>query len=222
MEGGSAGGSAGAASAGSADGGGSKPRGSKPRGSASSGADAGCRVASRATKPGIDDRAGGGLVACRIAGDDDRHRSRRIGLDGTAVATWATVARLGAVRRKGTPQFVDRGATLTPAQAPRHRTRRESSPRRRRDPGRTWTDDHRAPVGGLPERGAPGRQPASGAGTVWNRPGSASPGSTRISAAGRSPSVARPRGPSSVSESSDSDLDRIVTCAPGVRALASR
>ena len=52
--------------------------------------------------------------------------------------------------------------------------------------------------------------------------GSASPGSTRMSAAGRRPSVARPRGPSSVSESSDSERARIVTGAPGFSARASR
>ena len=55
-----------------------------------------------------------------------------------------------------------------------------------------------------------GAQPPSGAGTLWNRPGSASPGRTRISAAGRRPSVARPRGPSRVRESSDSLRARIV------------
>ena len=37
-------------------------------------------------------------------------------------------------------------------------------------------------------------------GTRWNRAGSAAPGSTRIKAAGRRPSVALPSGPSSVSE----------------------
>ena len=61
-----------------------------------------------------------------------------------------------------------------------------------------------------------------GAGTRWKRPGSASPGRTRTSAAGRRPSVARPRGPSSVSESSDSLRARIVMWAPGVSARASR
>ena len=45
-------------------------------------------------------------------------------------------------------------------------------------------------------------------GTRWNSAGSASPGSTWTSAAGRRPSVARPRGPSSVSESSDSERAR--------------
>ena len=64
--------------------------------------------------------------------------------------------------------------------------------------------------------------PASVAGTWWNRPGSASPSRTRMSAAGRSPSVARPRGPSRVSESRLSDRARTVTCAPGVSARASR
>ena len=54
-----------------------------------------------------------------------------------------------------------------------------------------------------------------GSGTRWKRPGSASPGRTRTSAAGRRPSVARPRGPSSVSESSDSLRARIVMWAPG-------
>ena len=59
-------------------------------------------------------------------------------------------------------------------------------------------------------------------GTWWNRAGSASPGRTRTSAAGRRPRVARPRGPSSVSESSDSLRARIVIAAPGVSARASR
>ena len=43
-----------------------------------------------------------------------------------------------------------------------------------------------------------------------------------MSAAGRSPSVARPSGPSRVSESSDSERARTVIGAPGVRARASR
>ena len=57
---------------------------------------------------------------------------------------------------------------------------------------------------------------------VWNSFGSASPGRTRTSAAGRRPSVARPSGPSSVSESSDSERARIVIGAPGLSARASR
>src|SRR5439155_5453349 len=60
------------------------------------------------------------------------------------------------------------------------------------------------------------------AGTRWKRLGSASPGSTWISDAGRRPSVARPRGPSRVSEPSDFERARIVTGAPGVIARASR
>ena len=71
-------------------------------------------------------------------------------------------------------------------------------------------------------RGGGGRASISRVGTRWNSAGSASPGRTWTSAAGRSPSVARPRGPSSVSESSDSELARIVTWAPGVSARASR
>ena len=67
--------------------------------------------------------------------------------------------------------------------------------------------DARSTVGHRRRRRAPGRR--------WNRAGSASPGRTRTSAAGRRPSVARPRGPSSVSESSDSLRARIVTWAPG-------
>ena len=79
--------------------------------------------------------------------------------------------------------------------------------------------DPDADVGGHAiEVGAP-----SGHGTCGTAPGRASPGSTRISAAGRRPSVARPRGPSSVSESSDlgagQDRDR---ARPGVSARASR
>ena len=74
--------------------------------------------------------------------------------------------------------------------------------------GRTAADAH------FPRPGRPG--------TRWNSPASASPGSTRMRAAGRSPSVARPRGPSRVSESSDSDRARTVTWAPGVSARASR
>ena len=62
----------------------------------------------------------------------------------------------------------------------------------------------------------------AGPGPCGTAPGSAVPGSTRISAAGRSPSVARPRGPSSVSESRDSLRASTVTAAPGVSALASR
>ena len=59
-------------------------------------------------------------------------------------------------------------------------------------------------------------------GTRWNRAGSASPGRIRMSAAGRSPRVARPRGPSRVSESSEPDRARMVMWAPGVSARASR
>ena len=44
----------------------------------------------------------------------------------------------------------------------------------------------------------------------------------QLTKAGRSPSVARPRGPSSVSESSDSERARTVIDAPGVSARASR
>ena len=64
--------------------------------------------------------------------------------------------------------------------------------------------------------------PAGAPGTRWKSAGSASPGRTWTSDAGRRPSVARPRGPSSVSESSDSERARTVTWAPGVRARASR
>ena len=60
------------------------------------------------------------------------------------------------------------------------------------------------------------------AGTLWNRSGLAVPGSTRTRAAGRRPSVARPRGPSRVSESSDSLRASTVIAAPGVEARASR
>ena len=59
-------------------------------------------------------------------------------------------------------------------------------------------------------------------GTTWNSARSASPSRTRMRAAGRRPSVARPRGPSSVSESRLSDRARIVIGAPGVSARASR
>ena len=62
----------------------------------------------------------------------------------------------------------------------------------------------------------------TGPGTRWNSAGSASPGRTRTSAAGRRPSVARPIGPSRVSESSDSLRARTVIGAPGLRARASR
>jgi hypothetical protein len=65
-------------------------------------------------------------------------------------------------------------------------------------------------------------QPRTASGTRWKRPGSASPSRTRTRAAGRRPSVARPRGPSRVSESSDSERARMVMWAPGVRARASR
>ena len=59
------------------------------------------------------------------------------------------------------------------------------------------------------------RPGARGSGTWWNSAGSASPSRTRMSAAGRSPRVARPRGPSSVSESRLSDRARTTSCAPG-------
>ena len=99
-------------------------------------------------------------------------------------------------------------------------------------PARVEQVEERRPGGADVERagGARGDPDADGRrdgshqapGTWWNSAGSASPGNTRTREAGRSPSVARPKGPSRVSESSDSERARIVTWAPGRRPRASR
>ena len=63
---------------------------------------------------------------------------------------------------------------------------------------------------------------ATASGTWWNSAGSASPGSTRMSDAGRRPMLLWPRGPSMVTESRD--WDTWATCArtPGIRPCCSR